>query len=253
LGGYIIKEYMKLFYLNLGQSDGIFPFRNIILAGQSNAVGRVYEDTLKPSDIPLNGEIPNAQYWNLSNFVDYGLEMNAFDDHLGDWGVEYRLAKYVTDIGEDFKLLKYAQGGSTVVTGDWNADTGSLTANMIIEANQANITWDAIVWIQGENDADSEFEAINYEVELTKLINKFRTDINNASNIPFIIIRLFDFNYPTLHWIDEIQQAQDNISNNMSNIHLVTPPANIDIKTDNIHYSAAGLDTLAKEILKIRI
>lgn len=219
---------------------------NIILAGQSNAVGRNGDSLPYPSDLPANGQIPNAKYWNGSEFLNYTLQMNAFDDHVVDSGIEYRLAKYASDSGHNFNLLKYAEGGSTVVSGDWNADTGVLTDELISQANQAGKAWDAIVWLQGENDADTQTEAENYETELTKLINKFRANINGATDIKVIIVRLHDFNYPSLQYKAQVQQAQDNIYENMSNIELVIPPSTILVGSDDVHYTPEGLDVLGK-------
>ena len=55
--------------------------------------------------------------------------MNYVNDHAGDWGVEYRLGKLITEnLGYNINLLKYAEGGAAIGGGGrWSYPSGQLT------------------------------------------------------------------------------------------------------------------------------
>lgn len=222
---------------------------NIIIAGQSNAVSRNDETDGIPTDLPSNGFVSNAKYWDGDSLENFTLNMNIQGDNVGGYGIEYRIAKRILDSKKALKvnLLKYALGGSRIgESGAWNITDGSLLSALILEANQSALSFDYFIWIQGENDSTTSSLANAYETNLTGFINHIEANIDLDK---FIIVKLADFPaYPsgTTPFLNIAQQAQTDVSNNIPR-QMVIPP-NPSTYRDQIHYDSDGIDALAQKI-----
>lgn len=239
---------MRLFFNSL-QNDAVPDEINIIIAGQSNAVSRNDETDGIPADLPSNGFIANAKYWDGDSFENFTLNMNIQGDNLGGYGIEYRIAKSILDSNKAKKvnILKYALGGSRIgENGDWNISNGSLTTAIKNEASQSGKTYNYFIWIQGENDSTTSSLANAYETNLTGFINHIEANINLDK---FIIVKLADFPaYPSgaTPFLNIVQQAQTDVSNDMPR-QMVIPP-NPSTYMDQIHYDSDGINALAIKI-----
>ncbi len=225
---------------------------NIILAGQSNAIGRNSETAGQPVDLPNDGALSFCNYFATDNtFKPYTLNMNYQGDNTGGWGVEYRLSKLITDNSNySINLLKYALGGSQIGGGgDWSYPSGSLTTGLINTVNTSGVNYDVMVWIQGENDSTSQALADAYYDNLKGFIDYVRSQINR--NMLFVIVRLYDFpDAGVSPYLPTSQQAQDEVRRDVYEVIEIHPQENASLKGDNIHYDATGIDNLAKEVYK---
>ena len=98
--------------------------------------------------------------------------------------------------------------------------------------------------------------AINYEVNLTKLISSYRRDFNN-SNMPFIIGKIHDSldkssgQYP---YVELVREAMENVAFNDHNVGIVDTDA-FPLKDDGIHFNSEGVialgDALAEEYMAL--
>ena len=232
---------------------------NFIVAGQSNAVSRNAPGANgTPEDLPTDGIIPFAEYWDGNKFSPFTLGMNIQGDNVGGYGIEYRIAKTFTDKGSTVKLLKYAYGGSRIGSnGTWShgqdgAAMGSLTNGLITNIKASGIRYDALIWIQGENDSTVAYGKA-YEDNLTKLIDTIRKE-SGQPNLMFVVVKLAEFpslNKPQWEGRHDVKRAQENICKNVHNTRLVHPPLDSTFRGDRIHYNPGGLDGMAKEVLYV--
>lgn len=226
---------------------------NIILAGQSNAVGRNNDSLDYPIDLPIDGAVPNAQYFDTEDtWKAFELYMNYYDDTMsGARSIEYRIAKLITEkLGKKVNLLKYAQGGTTL-SGAWNptGSGGYLTQGLEASAQLSNKEYDALIWIQGESDAASEASANLYEENLKTLIQRLRRSIN--PNMLFIIVRLNDASGGSYTYLETVQTAMDVAGYKTRETLVVEQPNDNPLGSDSVHYTPDGYDAIAKETFKV--
>lgn len=173
----------------------------IIIAGQSNAVGCTYVNTLDEDKRYYYA--PYVYLYEDGNFVDYykrriikGITCNLghCDFQMGiEYGISYVLNKEFpkTTIG----LLRYAYGGTTLYN-HWKTDyTGTPEGTedygtcyyhfkkTIVEGLEAykragfNPIIRGMVWMQGETDAVDIVKANCYKDNLITLLKAFRRDL----------------------------------------------------------------------------
>ena len=227
---------------------------NIILAGQSNAIGRNDELEGQPSDLSPDGVNPNASYYNGTTFLPYALNMNLQGDNVGGWGIEYRVAKYLGDkYDKPINLLKCALGGSNIgENGSWDhgedGTIGHMTQLLIDSINSSAKTYDVLIWIQGENDATTAELGDAYEDNLTKFLARVRLDVNQPI-LNVIVVKLGEF--PSSNIVlgkDAVKVAQMDVVSNTINTELVTPDTYATFRTDKIHYDSDSLDVLGNYV-----
>ena len=168
----------------------------IIIAGQSNADGRVPVSDL-PSDI--ESELPNdkVHVWGSNDFADLstGYYTSNSTNSQTCFGFDLIMLHYLSQV-TDCYVVKRAEGGTSLSPyggRGWTADYEGLTTSYlkqletrIINAVKKSSDFDikAIVWHQGEADG-SVVMAVHYYEQLKKLIAYIRGVCGNPT-LPFI-------------------------------------------------------------------
>ena len=252
-----------------------------LIGGQSNAVGCTKISTL-PADF-VGETFEHAMLYQEGNFGPeyYGKWVNGI--HLGmgcnssEMGIEYGIASVLNEVYADkFALLRYAMGGSSLIV-DWYprtlwefepshfmahrgycyrvwSETVAKGLNRLIEAGYRPHV-KAMVWMQGEADADMEHAAIRYANNLRALVDCVRAELRD-DQLPVVIgeIATETEKHP---WSDVVRAAQKQVADEDENIHLVTTK-DIPIGSDGAHFDGISdlrlgkrfgevLATIAKE------
>lgn len=223
---------------------------NFILSGQSNAVGRNTEAEATTAGVNVTIPVPNTQFFKITAdaFTDHEVLMNYYDDPgIGNYGMEHRLFfdLNASNKARSYKMLKYADGGTFLVDGLWDPDTGDRTNELIAAASLSGINYNSLIWMQGEAEATDQARANNYATELTKLVARFKNEIAGMEKI--YIVRLFDFSDVGVA-AATVQAAYDSVAAAVSYVELVTPPVGLTEREDGIHFDASGIDNLAQHI-----
>ena len=135
----------------------------------------------------------------------------------------------------DHYILKLAVAGASLSLragqDDWSPD-GRLyqqLIKMVVQAHQAarpraRLSVDALVFLQGESDAQSFVEAQRYESNLRYLIKSFRSDMVSRGcatdpNFPVVISQVRD----NIQWKYRhiVRRAQRRVAENVSNVRLI--------------------------------
>ena len=178
----------------------------IILAGQSNAVGRSRCDFLGTKVSPekfaeyTNGYSNVQIMYDCNNgnesgeFVNVALGQGASSDLLGP---EIGLAEYLSENfpDEKFYIIKYAKGGSDLETQWYNAkkeSIGTLLTGMTEFVNTGLLTLQGqgldpkiigFLWNQGESDATHIPQAARYYANLEGLVDYVRTTFADYASV----------------------------------------------------------------------
>ncbi len=111
------------------------------------------------------------------------------------------------------------------------------------EGEAKAVTVDAIIWMQGEQDARNKGKASRYEGHLKRFITGLRTELNSPHSL-FIMGQVSPedaaFSMTTL-----IQQAQGRIQNSLPRTTLI-PTEDLGKLYDRVHYDAHGQLELGK-------
>lgn len=158
-----------------------------LLTGQSNMSGR---GKVGPQD-----KIPNPHVWMLTKAGTWvpAVDPMHFDkphiDGVGP-GRTFGIAVAKADPSVEVGLVPCAFGGTSIE--QWHKG-GKLYDDAIERAKIAEKhgTFKAILWHQGESDANPRKEK-SYPAKLKKLIAEFRADLN-APNLPFVAGQLGRF------------------------------------------------------------
>lgn len=225
---------------------------NFILAGQSNAISTTFAtDPDRPSDLPADGVIPNAYYSDVNlDTQPYDLSMNIDNGLVQGFGVEYRLAKHMTDKGVDVNLLKHGKGGNAVTGGCWEVDA-TCTESLIRKVVRSGKRFEYFVWIQGESDSINSTLATQYFINAQATFDRIRKD--TGQNIKLVLIRLSQppaFT-PSLPEMATVNTAMIDISDKMSNAVFVDVSEMdnaTEIKSEQ-HYNNVGIDRIAETII----
>lgn len=174
----------------------------VIIAGQSNAVGRGFTNfiTTEPT---IGDAYPAVQYqekweltptdplaWDVTNGpADLQSYYNGGTD--GDsFGVELSLGRALDALGNTVAIAKMAIGGSSLAV-HWKANSSTyptaapqLSDQLITFAQNVATDLDlpvvGVVWIQGEEDANDSGQASAYKANLEALVTKFRATFPDA-------------------------------------------------------------------------
>ena len=244
----------------------------ILVAGQSNAVG--YD--AKPSELPADPADKNIMFWwrcgdpmpdefdSTSNGQwttlkaqhkgtprvpakdrDYG----NFSSPDGGFGPEMQLGRTLyAKKGKPMAILKVAFSG-TSMSGDWDhmnsGDGGSSYRSLVTETKSAiaaakakNITLNlnAIIWVQGESDAN-EAAAANYEKALGAMVTALREEFQ-APEMKALFGVNTQFGRGSNLFLPKIVEAQQAIAQKDARCAYVdTSKAEV---INNEHFSAAG-------------
>ena len=176
------------------------PVDLFVLAGQSNMEGYRGDARFYPVDMKkLDEQI--GFYWvapGLSSSRGKWVHLQAQGGLFpsGHFGPEITFARSLTQAGFRPVIFKYS-AVTTSLAENWLAPgRGGLYDAMIEELQKAialqekagnKVTVRALVWVQGESDAQTDEMAANYYSRLTALIKDFRERVVKNQKLPVIL------------------------------------------------------------------
>lgn len=182
--------------------------RVFFMAGQSNMLGYGISSELTA---PYNEDFPAVRYWNGANWVN----LRTGFGRATDFGPEIYFGHTLNEAlpTDTIYLVKFAVGGTSLWnhwkpnTGVWHTEfvsraTGALAR---LEADGVNYEVSAMLWMQGESDADENRGAF-YEANLRGFITDMRTRFG-ISDLPFYLGRVRDY-YGTAVQSSLVRNAQ---------------------------------------------
>lgn len=225
------------------------------LFGQSNCVGRA--DMV---DLPLSrqGYLYNLRVWDGNNFevINHNLNNNQLGQPSNQFGIEFELRDYANFLNEDIYVCKFGKGGTALAADpgdDWNTTTDELHNTISIYIGRVNtwmndrgknFEWVAIIWIQGEKDAQTESYANSYQANEAALISAWNSDIGAT---PYWYICNLHSDSPQ-DYASTVRSAKSTNAASNSKYYLIDTD-DCSLQDDNIHYDANGYITLGQKIV----
>jgi hypothetical protein len=229
--------------------------KTYILAGQSNALGWSTAAVSSLSTI-LKSPVNHASIFNPVTGKIETLLAGSNNQALSILyhGIEVNFCYQMTTLmGEEVCLIKYGVGGTYLAndgtdncwaisrpTGLYNTLKTYVT-NAIAEALSLNITLDfvAMLWYQGEADAQNLTYANAYNANLTGFIAQSKIDFGISK---FVIIRVHDIAIYTYSSI--VRAAQNAIATGDSDVDLIDtdPYEPTVVHPNSSSYNSIGLD-----------
>ena len=210
-----------------------------LLGGQSNMDGRALT-----SGLPTALQSPQADV-----LFYHGSTLTTLRPGSGaDFGPEVTLGCTVADAysTESFALIKYAVGG-TDLNNDWDPATGGTYAtfrntvtNGLAALIGAGHTYEiaGMFWTQGERDVVTGRTAAQYEADLNEFIADVRT--RYGADLPFFLSQLSSGQTAlSSTGLADIRTAQANVAASDPLAWMIDTDA-MTLKTDNLHFDAAG-------------
>lgn len=248
----------------------------ILFGGQSNMEGAGnYNDLDSLLKERIKKIAPRVMYSNDGKapqalsfyFSQYQKDKRGFGECFGpELLVGLTLAEMHPD--QEYLFVKTSHGG-TALYGAWNpewtkekamaVETGEFkqglklysTHLLSIKDNLKRLT-DAgknyeivgMFWMQGENDAAHEVSARSYKVNLTKLINAYRTELE-VMDMPFIMGQINSSYGKFKEGPEMVRKAMIDVSETMKNVAVIKTSmdkswSDFPKHTDNVHYNAEG-------------
>ena len=226
-----------------------------ILAGQSNMVGSANPADLPETLLPLIETNPSVLSRQWLNGTEYGnAQWNLLEPRGGQsFGPEMMLGNVLSmaQPSRDIAFMKIAFNGSNLACA-WNPDGCGLNLyetmlNLIedwseeLETLGATVRFGGFVWVQGEGDSATEWAAISYAYNLTRLIEGVRTATGDP-RLPAVVAKVSPraSEYP---YVQIVHQGMESVALKDADVATITCQA-IEQKSDFIHYSARGMITL---------
>jgi hypothetical protein len=227
------------------------PIPLYIMAGQSNMQGQTGDATAYPSDSArLDSTI--AFYWAVPKtdfssrgWISLGPQTGLFP--AGHFGPEVSFARRMAQRhGAPVALFKFSLGGTGLAV-DWKRPgEGGLYDQFCQEYSRATRLLrqqgnepqpQALVWIQGESDAETPALAAQYQQRLERLIDDFRQ--NQVGNAELPVILGLDEQHPWVLNNPQVITAQEAIA--AADPHIIrTSMVGLE-KADTTHLTPAGL------------
>ncbi len=236
-----------------------------LLGGQSNmsGVGSVGTDLTGAYANPLR----EVRMWKNDAYVALKNGFSKNDGTGTGFGAEIGFGfaleaarKNGTAKTEEIYLVKNALG-STSLEVDWNVNGSNnqydkFTASVdkalaSIKNSGLGYKVEAMLWMQGESDADISTRANNYGSNLTRLIGDVRSRYGSGTD--FVLGRLHEQLDPARYLYDDIvRNAQVSVANSDSRNRWINTD-NLAVGTDNKHFTSAGhlaLGTAFADVVK---
>ncbi len=189
-----------------------------ILAGQSNMQGWRSDAAAYPKNDKLDQSIPfyfEALHYSSSNkhWQTLGPQRGHF--RQGHFGPEVTFARALKKAHLSPAIFKYSSGGSSIKI-DWKGPGGhglydDMVQNLKLAINelkaqgyQVNIR--ALIWIQGESDADNDQLANEYYWHLRKMLHHLRSNVLHQPDLPVILS--VDEQHPRVQQHPQVVDAQ---------------------------------------------
>ncbi|NDV95670.1 hypothetical protein D0T84_12205 [Dysgonomonas sp. 521] len=247
---------------NMTPVSGRIPV--ILVLGQSNAEGFAPISTA-PEWLSAN-EYTFEQYgmWNkfAKYFQSYQLGANVGSDNNKDtrFGFDIFFAKkYTEKYGNYLYCLKHTLGGTPISEkgspniGRWQSHTelipsGERSMVKLLESKLASlkqfaakknvdVNIIAVLYLQGEADADEAVRLDDYEQNFTDLVSYVRTLVGNE-HVPFIAAEILYRNTNCVR----LNQILHSCSNKDPNLKIVSTYEHLTHLGDYLHYDAAALE-----------
>jgi len=252
-----MNRYKFLLFLSLccisfelsGQSKENRVIDLFILAGQSNAQGWKGDAKFYPADAKnLDSQIL-LNYTFIGESSSYGWismqpQLGLFT--LGHFGPEVMFSRKLKQHGYNPAIFKFCKGGSSLY-GDWkrfgeNGFTDQMFDSLSVAINDLSlqgyiVNIKGLIWIQGESDANSFRNAVEYENNLLDFINDFRSHFKQPCEIPIILG--VDEQHPAVVEFPQVLIAQQNIADDDDSIEFTSMCGFK--KSDSTHLTPEGL------------
>ncbi len=210
-----------------------------LLGGQSNMDGRA-----ESSGLPTELQSPQDDV-----LFYYGSTLTTLRPGSGtDFGPEVTFGRTIADAlpSETFGLIKYAVGG-TSLDADWDPATGSTytafrntVTNGLAAITGAGHTYEIVgmLWTQGERDAITGRTAAQYEADLDEFVADVRT--RYGADLPFFLSQLSSGQTAiNSTGLAAIRAAQESYAASDPLAWMIETDG-MTLKTDNLHFDAAG-------------
>ena len=228
-----------------------------LMAGQSNMQGWRSDAAAYPVDkAQLDLTIPfyfEALHYSSSEKQWQTLGPQRGHFRKGHFGPEVTFARSLLKNHFNPAIFKYSSGGSSIKT-DWKGPGGrGLYDDMVNNIKTAiqglknqgyTVNIRALIWIQGETDANSNQLANEYYWHLRKMLHHLRTNVLRKPNLPVILS--VDEQHPRVQQRPQIVDAQLKLSLEDPTIGFVSMYGLE--KSDVTHLTARGTIQQGKRI-----
>jgi hypothetical protein len=204
----------------------------------------VPSELVVPYELPI-AAVPTWQYDVGSAYESVGAE--ALRAPYGLVSVEPYAMVDARAAGKSVALAKIVGSGTSLAV-DWAAGSTLRTKLTTLAALLRTICgpnpYGGLIWIQGEEDAESAVYAAAYEVNLNAFIAAVRVSLSSAM-LPVLVVRLRAAS-PIAH-AATVRAAQDAVIAADANVYLIDSDA-AGVQADGIHYSDVGYQSLGQAI-----
>lgn len=250
---FLEKYIMKLFIISVlfilstqAQSKQIDLF---IMAGQSNMQGWRSDAAQYPRDPHhLDKRIPF--YFEAVNYSSSHQQWQTLAPQMGHFksghfGPEISFARSLLKTRINPAIFKYSAGSSSIKLSWKGPGQHGMYDNMVTQIKKAiallkqqghTVVPRAIIWIQGESDADSDQLANEYYWHLRKMLHHLRNSVLRLPNLPVILS--VDEQHPHVQLRPQVVDAQLRLTMEDDHIAFVSM---FDLeKSDVTHLTARG-------------
>lgn len=222
-----------------------------VMAGQSNMVGWRGKANAYPVD---NEKIDSriGLYWvgprsssSHGNWTGLQPQEGLFPE--GHFGPEVTFSRELTRVGYRPFIFKYSEGSTSLgrnwlapgAHGMYDAMVQELLKAIALQENLGNKPRvRALIWIQGESDAETDEMAISYQSRLRQLIDDFRKNVVKNPRLPIILG--VDEQHPWVQARPIIVESQKRLAG-MDSCEMFTSMVGLP-KADSTHLTPAGLE-----------
>jgi hypothetical protein len=231
-----------------------------IMAGQSNMQGWRSDAAQYPRD-PHALDIKIPFYYKAIHYGSTGGQWETLKPQVGHFktghfGPEVSFARSALLSGYKPAIFKFSSGG-TSIKNDWKGPGqhglyDDMVKNLNIAIKELEEQGDtvrvrAIIWIQGESDADNEQLAREYYWHLKKMITHLRTNVLKQPKLPVILS--VDEQHPMVKQHPEVVNAQKKIAAEDNTINFFSMRGLE--KYDVTHLTARGTIKQGKRIFRV--
>jgi hypothetical protein len=222
-----------------------------VLAGQSNMQG--WQGNAEHYPVDPNGIDKRIRfYWVTPQYSSSDGKWAFMQPQggifpKGHFGPEVTFARLLADDGYNLAVFKYSLG-STSLAYTWKAPgQNGIYDQMVAELKKAvtmlqkqghKVTLKALVWIQGESDAESKELADDYGDKLKLLIDHFRMKVVKDNRLPIILG--VDEQHTWIKAFPKVLEAQQQIAKEDQEI-IFTSMVGLE-KADETHLTPRGLE-----------
>ena len=222
-----------------------------VLAGQSNMQG--WQGNAEHYPVDPNGIDKRIRfYWATPQYSSSDGKWTFMQPQggifsKGHFGPEVTFGRLLVNDGYNTAVLKYSLG-STGLAYTWKAPgQNGMYDQMLAELKKAvtllqkqghKVTLKALVWIQGESDAESKELADEYGSRLKLLIDHFRTKVAIDNRLPIILG--VDEQHSWIKAFPKVLEAQQQIARDEPAV-IFTSMVGLE-KADETHLTPKGLE-----------